>query len=472
MFISKEIEKLYNERFDRYVTAMNGGMPDRVPIRFLLQETAARYAGYTNQQVACDSGMAFEATRKMAEYIGSDAAMLNAIWSNYGVGKAIGHKYYHVPGVDMDINNVQQYSEPVDPKDYFVQDNEYDELIRDPTKFIITKWLARASTRIKLPGEPVDYDHNMTLISGAMAYANYMNTFGAAAYKFKYESGVVNANSGMFKAPFDILADKFRGYIPLIYDCMERPAVVKRACEALIPHLVANAIGGADPEKNLPITFWAHRGCKPFINDEMFNDIYFPTLRTALEEIVSQGYQILFYGEGNWEAHYKDILTLPANSIIYHIDRGDPRKASCLRNKFAVSGGLDYKLLVDGSKDAIAKYIDGLFDALGRDGGYILDASALMLSDVDPERVKFAADYAREHCVYSRSDVRAKRMPKLHYDWPAAQVKSGRRPNVCRSWEEESAAYNNLTGDVDLVKRKWESVDAAAYNFAWTSVLW
>ena len=54
MFKSKEIKKKYQERFRRYITAMNGGTPDRIPIRFLYQEVAARYAGLTNQQVACD----------------------------------------------------------------------------------------------------------------------------------------------------------------------------------------------------------------------------------------------------------------------------------------------------------------------------------------------------------------------------------------------------------------------------------
>ena len=34
MFINPETEKLYNERLDRYTTAMRLGVPDRIPIRF------------------------------------------------------------------------------------------------------------------------------------------------------------------------------------------------------------------------------------------------------------------------------------------------------------------------------------------------------------------------------------------------------------------------------------------------------
>ena len=205
MFISNEIEKKYNERLNRYVIAENGGMPDRIPIRLFLQEAAAKFAGYNNQQVGCDYNLAFEATRKAAEYLNTDAVMLNAIWSNYGVGKSVGLKYFHVPGVDTDINSVLQYSEPDCEEDMFLHGDEYDEFISDPTAFLLTKWLSRASSRLCHPNEKVTIDHNTALISGAMAYANYMNAFEPAAAKLKFESGIVSANSGMIKAPFDIL---------------------------------------------------------------------------------------------------------------------------------------------------------------------------------------------------------------------------------------------------------------------------
>jgi len=81
-----------------------------------------------------------------------------------------------------------------------------------------------------------------------------MNAFGPAAYALKYESGLVGANAGMIKAPLDILSDKFRGYMETAIDTIERPKEVLRACEALMPHIVANALAGADPEKNVPIT--------------------------------------------------------------------------------------------------------------------------------------------------------------------------------------------------------------------------
>ncbi len=470
MFSSDKIKEQFEQRYNRYITAMNGGTPDRIPIRFFLQEAAARYMGVTNQEVGCSYNSAFEVTRKTAQDLGIDAVMLNAIWSNYGVGKSLGLKYFHVPGVNTDLNSVLQYSEPEKEEDLFMHESEYEEFTKDPTEFIMTKWLSRASSRVNMPGDKVDFNHNLALISGSMAYANYMNSFGEAANKLKYESGIVSANSGMVKAPFDILADKFRGFIPLIYDCFDCPEKVIKACEVLIPHMVANALAKADPNKDVPITFWAHRGCVPLISREIFDKIYWPTMKPVIEEITARGHQILFYGEGNWEHHYSDLLELPQNSIIYHLDKGDIKKAQILKEKFSLSGGLSYDVLSRGDESDVKKHMKELFETLAPGGGYILDATALMLSDIKPNNLKTAVQYTLENGVYSSgsSFVRKKHVSTYKEEFD----NSIRKPMTCRPWEEEKREYNSLCADVDLVKKSWETVDSAAYDFAWTTVLW
>ena len=474
MFINQEVEKQYNERLNRYVTALRGGTPDRIPIRFLYQEAAARHAGVTNQQVACDYNAAFDVTRKMAQDMGNDAVMLNAIWSTYSVAKAASWKYLAVPGVDSGMETVNQFFEPHDEEDMFVKFSEYEEFTEDPTAFLFNKWMPRAMGRVRPTGAPVDFDHNLSLVSGALAYANYMNSFGPAAGKLKYEAGVVSANSGMIKAPLDIMADKFRGYINVCIDGIEHPDKLLKACEALMPHILENALAGADPDKNVPITIWAHRGCIPFITQEMFDNIYWPTLKPIFEEIIRRGHQVLFYGEGNWEAHYDNLLELPELGIIYHIDKGDPALAAQkLKKKFAISGGLSYDALARGTTDDVRHCMKELFAAVKGDGGYILDATALMLSDIKPENVKAAIDYTMEHGVYSQSSgvsgtIKSIGTPKGSWDIPAGS----RPPGVCRPWDVEKANYKNLTGNVDLVQSEWKRVDGAAYNYLWTSVLW
>lgn len=469
MFRTPEIERRYHERHDRYLTAMSGGTPDRIPIRFFFQEAAARYAGLSTQQVALDYNLAFECTRKMAEDFSSDAVMLNAIWSNYGVAKAASWKYLYVPGVDISLNSVLQFAEPGKEADLPMHEDEYDELVRDPTAFLVNKWLSRATTRIRPSGGTVDFSHTAALISGSLAYANYMNAFGPAAARLKDESGIVSANSGMIKAPLDILADKFRGYEGMAIDTIDRPKDLIRACEALIPHIVANALAGADPGKQVPITIWAHRGCVPFISQESFDTIFWPTLKPVFEQIIAQGYQILFYSEGNWEAHYDALRELPVGSIIYHLTKGSPELAARkLKDRFAISGGVSYDVLARGTPDDVRAHLKDLFSWLKDGGGYLLDCTSLMLSDIKPENVRAAVDYTLEHGAYSQSSAIRPRGTAVPRDIPEGT----RRPNTVRPWEEERAGYRCLSGDTGAVEVAWKAVDAAAYNYIWTTVLW
>jgi hypothetical protein len=347
-------------------------------------------------------------------------------------------------------------------------EDEYDEFSLDPTAFIVNKWMSRSTTRVKPAGGRVDYDHNAALISGALAYGDYMHAFGPAAARLKYQSGIVSANSGMIKAPLDLLADKFRGYEGMAVDTIERPRQVLKACEALMPHIVANALAGADPEKKVPITIWAHRGCVPFISRKTFDDIFWPTLKPIFEEIIANGHQILFYSEGNWEAHYDSLRELPAGGIIYHLTKGSPAlAASKLKDRFAISGGVSYDVLAQGKPGDVRAHLAELFGCLKSGGGYILDCTSLMLSDIKPENVRAAVDYTLEHGVYSQGSAAPPRGKA-----EAVQIPAGvRPPHTVRPWPEESAGYRCLTNDA-AVESAWKRVDASAYNYIWTTVLW
>ena len=168
------------------------------------------------------------------------------------------------------------------------------------------------------------------------------------------ESGTVSAISGILKAPFDILADKLRGYKGLCMDLFRQPKKVLAACEALAPHLLHVALSGADPDKNVPIGLWMHRGCVPFLSPGQFEQFYWPTLKWIIEELWARGHQTLFYAEGEWNPNLKWIAELPERSIVYHVDRGDIFEVhKAVGDKFCLSGGIPNDLLAFGTPDDV-----------------------------------------------------------------------------------------------------------------------
>ena len=180
----------------------------------------------------------------------------------------------------------------------------------------------------------------------------------------------------------DIIADKLRGYLGLVDDLMQQPDKVLAACEALMPYLHNVAKTTADPSKHVPIGYWMHRGCVPFVTPDQFKNIYWPTVKPIIEELWAEGHQTLFYAEGIWDHHLEAFAELPDLSIVYHVDQGDIFKAhQILGHKFCLSGGIPNFLLAFRSPDVVRDYCKKVIDGVARDGGYIMDASAIMQDD-------------------------------------------------------------------------------------------
>lgn len=395
-----DMEELYQERLERYTAAMRNEKPDKVPIRPFVAEFAAKYAGFTCQQVTQDYNIAFEAARKCAGDFDWDAVVGNMVYVWAGLVQANGSKYYAIPGVEIPPDTAFQYLEPSED-DAFMKPDEYDQLIEGPTGFLANVWLPRVSPDIAAPGEQASFRNNMAFLKGGMALLSYFSSFGAQAAALRSQSGTPSAIAGILKAPLDIIGDKMRGYIGLTMDLMEKPEKVKEACEALVPHLAYNAIAGADPEKNVPVGFWMHRGCTPFVTEEQFNNIYWPTLKKVIEAIWESGHQTLFYAEGSWDNHLEAFTELPAGSIVYHVDQGDIFKAhEVLGDKFCISGGIPNFLLSYGTPEDVKKRCKEVIDGVAQDGGYIMDASAIMQNDTSIENVKVMTEYTREYGVY------------------------------------------------------------------------
>ena len=398
--MAKDMEQLYAERLKRYVTAMRNEKPDMIPIRPFVAEFTAKYAGYTCQEVAHDFEKAFVAARKCAADFDWDAVVGNMVYVWTGLTQAIGLTYFGVPGIDISPDTGFQYIEPSEEK-AFMKPDEYDQLIEDPTGFLFNVWLPRVSADVSAMGEPTSYRNNLSFLKGGMAMLNYFNAFGRQNELLRTESGTVSAISGLLKAPFDIIADKLRGYLGLIADVMERPDKVLAACEALMPHLLHVALSGADPEKNVPIGFWMHRGCVPFFSQKHFEKFYWPTLKPIIEEIWAHGHQVLFYAEGDWNAHLNAFAELPDGSIVYHVDQADIFEVhKTIGHKFCISGGIANWLLSNGTPDEVRDCCKKVIDGVAGDGGYIMDASAIVQDDAKVENIKAMTDFTREYGVY------------------------------------------------------------------------
>ncbi|NCO89878.1 MAG: hypothetical protein GW880_00970, partial [Armatimonadetes bacterium] len=462
----------------RYTTAMRNEKPDRIPIRPFVAEFVAKYAGYTCQEVTHDYQKAFDATLKCCADFDWDATVANMVYVWTGLTEAIGLKYYGVPGIDVPPNRGFQYVEPSE-QEAFMKPNEYDALIDDPTAFLFNVWLPRVSRDVVTPGSPATFRNNLSFLKGGMALLSYFTAFGPQVAAMQEQSGTVSAIAGIFKAPLDILADKLRGYVGLTMDLMERPDKVLAACEALMPHLFNVAVSTADPTGTVPLGFWMHRGCVPFVNQEQFERFYWPTLKPIIQELWSRGHQTLFYAEGDWNAHLDAFAELPDRSIVYHVDRADifevHRK---LGHKFCLSGGVPNFLLAYGTPEQVRDRCKEIIDGVAQDGGYIMDASAIVQNDARVETMQAMTEFTREYGGYGgQSYPSAQTDQSDQSDAPddGRALTFGRQtktpPGACIPWADKRRELPKITGDEALVQSVWEGTDGLANMYIWQCLL-
>jgi len=390
----------YQQRLTRYTTAMRNEQPDMVPIRPFVAEFTAKYAGMDCQQVTQDYRLAFDAAARCAADFDWDAVVANMVYVWGTIPQVLGTRYLSIPGVGLDRDTGFQYLEPSEDEAWMKPD-EYDALIEDPTGYLLNVWMPRTNRFLLGPDTVNTAENNVAWLKGGMAMMQYFNAFGVQVQRLRDACGTVSAIAGILKSPFDIIADKFRGYVGLTMDLFERPEKVLAAAEALMPHMAQVALTTADPNKEVPITIWMHRGCVPFVTPDQFAKFYWPTLKPIIEEIWAHGHQTLFYAEGKWKHHWKSFRELPEGSIIYHCDRDDVFEAHrALGDRFAISGGIPNYLLSFGTPQEVRQFCKKVIDEVAVDGGYIMDAGAIMQNDTRIENVTAMTEFTREYGVY------------------------------------------------------------------------
>jgi uroporphyrinogen-III decarboxylase len=285
-----------------------------------------------------------------------------AVWA--GLVHQLGLEYYRFPGIHLPVDMGHQYVEPPDEDGAYMRADEYDLLIESPTEYLASVWLPRVAKPITPLGKSSTYDSNMTWLKGGIAMVMYDTAWGKANELLRTDCGCVPAIAGILKAPFDILADKLRGFRQVCIDVRRRPEKVEKACEALMPHMLQNAIYTSDPDKQLPVTVWLHRGT--YFSDDMYERFFWPTFRTIIEEL------------------QEDIF----------------RAHKALGHKFCISGGIPNDLLAFGTPEEVKDYCRKVIEGVAGNGGYIMDAGAIIQSDAKADNIKAMTESVMEYGTY------------------------------------------------------------------------
>ncbi|HUW65013.1 MAG TPA: uroporphyrinogen decarboxylase family protein [Spirochaetia bacterium] len=386
--MTKGNEKLYQERLNRYTTAMDLGKPDKVPIRLSLSEFMAKYAGFQLQEIYYDLEKNIAATNKVLSDLDVDAisGAPSLWWAS--LHDAVGARYLKYAGRELEANSQFQYVE-----DEYMLAEDYDAFTADPTRWIMEVYLPRIHKDLAAPGS---YRAGVALLKSAAAMATANARMQRARASWAEDYGMPMSIAGFAKAPFDTLADTLRGLKGIMMDLRRRPEKVLAALEVVVPHNVFYALATSGGNTLLPAFMPLHRGSFPFLNPDYWQRFYWPSLKQVIEELWARGKRTLFYAEGNWTPYLAAIAELPPKSIVFHVDVTDMAKAKeVLGGRFCLSGNVPNTLMAYGRPEDVREYCKRLIDEYAGDGGFIIDTGGVMQADVKLENVVALIETAR-----------------------------------------------------------------------------
>src|SRR5262249_37436923 len=149
---------------------------------------------------------------------------------------------------------------------------------------------------------------------------------------------------------------------------------------------------------------------------------------------------------------------LPERSIVFHCDQDDIFEAHRrLHDKFALSGGIPNVLLSYGEPEKVREFCRRVIKEVAQDGGYIMDAGAIMQDDTSIENLRVLTEVTRQEGGYATGSYQAptatapSELSQCVKDrqnltgmngWPKTRLS----PGCCFSWEEKQSELPAITG--------------------------
>jgi uroporphyrinogen-III decarboxylase len=185
--------------------------------------------------------------------------------------------------------------------------------------------------------------------------------------------------SHMSLAPFDVIGDTLRGTRGVLTDMFRQPEALLAACDRLAPIMVKWVTRRATPYSPPCVFIPLHKGADGFMNDEQFRTFYWPSLRKLIMGLAEDGFVPYLFAEGAYNTRLEIIRDVPPGKTVWQFDHTDMRRAKELLGGVAcIQGNVPVSLLNLGTPEEVTAYSRDLIDAVGQDGGFILDVGAVV----------------------------------------------------------------------------------------------
>ena len=388
----------------------------RVPIMPLGVFAPTMLAGVSGRQAMYDPEAAGKANLDYCKTYQPDIAASVPLLMYGPALESLDYQLYKWPGHGLAENLSYQFNE----KEY-MQADEYDHLISDPTDFFLRSWMPKTlgalaplanmppvygavelpmmgSWLIALGSPPVQAALKALMQAGKQCF-DWINTLGPFLARIKAAGFPFGAGSAS-KAPFDVLSDSLRGTAAMMMDLYRRPERVLEAMQRLVQPMVALGVRGALANRNPMVFMPLHKGADGFMSDEQFGKFYWPTLKAVMYGLAEAGCVPFCFVEGGYNQRLEYLAQTSDMRCLYLFDRTDMAQArKILGGKVCIAGGFPVSLILTGTPDQVRDETRKLIDVAAGDKGYILSIGCAM-DEARPDTLKTFIETGKQYGVY------------------------------------------------------------------------
>jgi len=300
----------------------------------------------------------------------------------------------------------------------FIEEDQYDEFLRDPTAFIFNKVYSAKHKNLKglekaVLNSVIEYGHFASLSSFADPDVKeallYLMRAGEESQKWLKASGEINELALSLETPlagvlgcttaYDAFADNLRGYINVPMDLYSIPDKVQAACEVMdvfSQQAIDNAAAMGLEYLFIPL----HGGTDELMSDEMYRKYYWPWLQKMILHLIEHDITPYVLTEGNYETRLEVLTEVPKGKVIYMFEKVDIARAKkVLGDTACICGNFPTTDLIYGTPEKITEDTKRMLDVCMPGGGFIM-CCGIVIDACKPELLDAWYETTMKYGVY------------------------------------------------------------------------
>ncbi len=405
----------YETRWQRILDCVALKQPDRMPVTLYATFWLAKYGGITCKELMYD----YEKTKEISERAVLEFepdACINLVGANAmgRIFEAVGYKQLKWPGNGVGENQPYQYLD----REY-MKPEEFPDLLRDPTGFYLNTYLPRIFSAFEgfenfpvLPGmfyfraltglrplaNPEFRKALQRVLDASEEVDRYMTHSAQWATRIK-ALGYPLINGSSSGAPYDVIADYFRGATGMMKDLFRNKDKLLETIDAMRGHLVKAAIANARASGNPIVMIPIHWAPDAFMSSKQFETFWWPSFRQMMIELIDADLIPMPLWESDCTKRLEFIKDIPPGKCIYWFERTDIVKAfEVLGDRVALRGNLSPSMMTTGTPQDVDAAVKHLVDKVWNKGGNLILETAFGMPDETPiENVRAMFGAARKY---------------------------------------------------------------------------